>query len=461
MKIHEIAALSLSIGCAACTTVPQPKDISGKETVEIVQQIRCEVRDALIRHLIEALLSVKDDLSEPSDAHLEWKRQRTLIWAGLIKFMTDRNNEIKEGDPGGKLPFFNHTSGTVTYADFLAEFSERNLVYNEFARKEIKILNSNLGRNSLSKEDREFYKSEIKRFEKTIKTGNERIKNNLTKKTIITSDLFYWITYQELDNKAADRIKMYIESSIGYVFSFTNSELNNKNADFTFTLPFTTGGMFTLGLKAGTDLTRNNARTFTLRGRFVHYADVGCRSIRYPTKDVPLLRATQANILYPIAGKIGVAAVIDTFIALADNQHHEKLNPYKDTLTFTTKISASVTPTITLNAPSAERLKLTKGSFGSADSRTDIHQVAIILGLPSKAVKIRRIVLNPKSDIKLVMEVPRPVSRKRKLGPTPGGLFAERNFDETRLKAADAVVDSEIIETRKERSVDAIFRLND
>jgi hypothetical protein len=85
------------------------------------------------------------------------------------------------------------------------------------------------------------------------------------------------------------------------------------------------------------------------------------------------------NLLYPITGSIGLREVMKTFIAISEQGGGK--DSFVDTLTFTTTISGSVSPSLKLKSvPHSFRL-VSAGGTASAD-RTDLHKVTISLAFP-------------------------------------------------------------------------------
>jgi hypothetical protein len=177
--------------------------------------------------------------------------------------------------------------------------------------------------------------------------------------------------------------------SIGIVYSFSleGQEMNSLgSATATFQKP----GIFSANPSISDTLTRENVRTFTVVDNFTKL--LALRKYCAPAAPGP-------NYQYPIAGKIGVAEMIDTFVTMAvyadldaeqqglkDGSEAPLLGMNSaptmvDTLSFTTVLSAGVTPTWTLT-PVGKALQLTNASINLGATRMDIHQVIIGLALP-------------------------------------------------------------------------------
>lgn len=180
---------------------------------------------------------------------------------------------------------------------------------------------------------------------------------------------------------------------IGIIYSYELDiyETDSLTAMSTFTQPLTKGSR-TFNPSAGDSLKRENIRTFTITDNYQtlsRLTDKQCASA-----------ATGPNYQYPIVGTIGIDEMIRTFLTMA---LHEDLGENEtntknvqevdsstsagpptmvDSITFTTTISAGVTPAITLT-PVGALTQLTSASLGVSLTRQDLHEAIIALGLPA------------------------------------------------------------------------------
>jgi hypothetical protein len=182
--------------------------------------------------------------------------------------------------------------------------------------------------------------------------------------------------------------------TIGMALSYTldMTETDGLTASSSFE-QLVTRGTFSANPGAADALTRENKRTFTVADNY--------RTLTQMVDCDPA--PAGANYQYPIVGTIGIDETIRTFLTMA---LHENLNgPIEDqlgklpddptkytaaspsmveTLTFTTKISAGVTPQIMLTPVlSSSQLKLNSASLAFAWSRQDMHEVIVGLGMPT------------------------------------------------------------------------------
>jgi hypothetical protein len=162
----------------------------------------------------------------------------------------------------------------------------------------------------------------------------------------------------------------YTTASIAWDFTFDIMEDNNASADATWGLPYTLGGLFSVTAKGQFDRTRKTVRNFKIKDTFEELYNTNCDKVT-PQPE---------NLIYPISGEIGVYEVVKTFILLQqiDNYKAGEVFTFADTLTFTTALSAGVTPKVVIGAfPDRFRLASANGSFGA--DRTDVHKVMLTL----------------------------------------------------------------------------------
>jgi hypothetical protein len=162
----------------------------------------------------------------------------------------------------------------------------------------------------------------------------------------------------------------YTTASIAWDFTFDIHEDNNASADATWGLPYTLGGMFSVTAKGQFDRTRKTFQNFKLKDTFEELYNTNCDKVT-PQPE---------NLVYPISGEIGVYEVVKTFILLQqlDNYKAGEVFTFADTLTFTTTLSAGVTPKLVIGAfPDRFRLASANGSFGAG--RVDLHKVMLTL----------------------------------------------------------------------------------
>lgn len=155
--------------------------------------------------------------------------------------------------------------------------------------------------------------------------------------------------------------------AIAYEFDFQITETNNLSAGATLLNPFKTGGLFSLTAAAGANRTRATSRNFRIADSFREAQSVQCAQ-----------EALEKNWVYPIAGDIGMYEVVSTFLRLRQQEdpRGDSVFTFGDTLTFTTVLSAGLSPKLTLS-PAARSFRLTEAAATLNAGRTDVHKVTI------------------------------------------------------------------------------------
>jgi hypothetical protein len=194
------------------------------------------------------------------------------------------------------------------------------------------------------------------------------------------------------NNKRDARLAL---QKIGIALSYTldMTEMDSVSAMTNFE-ELVTKGMFSFNPAASNSLTRQNQRVFTVADNYQTLKQM---------RDCEL-QPIGPNYQYPIVGTIGIGETIQTFLTMA---LHEDLNgvlenPLKppndpseftaaspimvETLTFTTVVSASVEPQITLMPVlKSSRASLNTASLDFMWQRNDKHTVIVGIGMPTVA----------------------------------------------------------------------------
>lgn len=170
----------------------------------------------------------------------------------------------------------------------------------------------------------------------------------------------------------------YKTASIAYEFQFDITEDNNASGEVASTIPFLNGGNFSLVANAGSNRSRQTKRNFKIADTFDELRQTRCE---------PIIAAT--DVIYPIAGDIGVYEVVGTFIRLqnVENAKSGEVFTFADTLMFTTSLNGGVQPKLVLS-PVTDRLRIVAANADFNARRNDIHTVTLTLaGSPPKATK--------------------------------------------------------------------------
>jgi hypothetical protein len=177
---------------------------------------------------------------------------------------------------------------------------------------------------------------------------------------------------KQLGDNLAERMLAYSLVAIAYEFDFSITEDNGLGASAGFSLPFS-NGLFGLAAKSDLVRRRDGKRVFKTAEQFKDLVKLNC------DRDGKAFEVRDKDLVYPITGSIGMTKAIHTFIELSEQGGAEKF--FTDTLTFTTSVSASITPKLTLSpVPNSFRLVSLDGNASAA--RTDVHKVTISLAFP-------------------------------------------------------------------------------
>lgn len=177
-----------------------------------------------------------------------------------------------------------------------------------------------------------------------------------------------------------DLFFLFWQTGIAFDYVLDMTEINNIGTEFNLLSVFT-GSTRTLGFKAGLDRQRESARTFTTTdnfGNLIHgVRDDFCEG-----------HIAKENMMYPIAGKIGIAGVIQDFMRLTlfgnlagEASNRSEPPTMAERLQFTTTITGTVSPKILFSGPGGPSWRLADASLSGVATRTDNHQVTIGLAL--------------------------------------------------------------------------------
>jgi hypothetical protein len=181
--------------------------------------------------------------------------------------------------------------------------------------------------------------------------------------------------------------KEYPRHFVGYDFTMDiteNNKLEGGVLEFTHLI---TGGNLKVALNGGLDKKRQNQRFFRLYESFDNLIQT--------THDKCDGQAT-ANLLYPIIGAVGLDEAAVTYGRLGRlskfRMKGDDSAVFSDTLTFTTRLTAGIKPTLTV-AAAGSAVKLTNATLNKVDERVDQHKVAIAMAPAATAGFGREMVL--------------------------------------------------------------------
>jgi hypothetical protein len=167
----------------------------------------------------------------------------------------------------------------------------------------------------------------------------------------------------------------YIDTGLALEFTFDNTEANGLSAQVD-PIALISKGTVTFSPAASSSFTRESNRKFIVSDTFSSlFRKTSCAETDLPP-----------NYVYPISGSVGLKEVIDTFIELnekellipdtADTVGKTFIPAFADTLTYTTLVSGSVNPKVTL-MPAGHGLHLMDASLMGSASRTNKHTLVV------------------------------------------------------------------------------------
>lgn len=167
----------------------------------------------------------------------------------------------------------------------------------------------------------------------------------------------------------AKKFVNYQKSAIAYDFEFSIEEANDKSANASFVMPFTSGGKWSLDAGASVAKRRSGNRRFKMVETFGELDRLDCRTYLKPA----------GNLLHPMTGSIGMERIMRTFIDLTElGGGREK---FTDTITFKTTVKGSVGGKLELS-PLNDKFRIVGADAGAAGQRTDVHKLIVSLTFP-------------------------------------------------------------------------------
>ncbi len=177
-------------------------------------------------------------------------------------------------------------------------------------------------------------------------------------------------------------------TGIAYNFDLTMKEVNNIDPEVNLIRALPKSSEL-LGLKGNFDRSRQNIRSFTVTDNFGGL-------IKNVRSDYCTGKLVEANIVYPIAGKVGMERLVQDFLLMTlfgnlsaaskDVTSNKGPPTMVDQLEFQTIIGGSATPKVTFVAVNTG-FHVADATLGLAASRTDNHKLTVGLYLTAPGVR--------------------------------------------------------------------------
>ena len=187
----------------------------------------------------------------------------------------------------------------------------------------------------------------------------------------------------ELRSDIAERLRKYEPVGIAYEFELNILENNNHGVTAGF-FDTVRGGSNALGLSAGLDRQRQNTRNFIVTDTFKDLI------VTVDEKYCPLVpidkRRDDKNYFYPLFGDVGMLEFVHTYIKMNEDvtlkaKDKDGVPTFSDQLDFQTKLTGSVSPTLTFG-PTPRDFALINAGMTNVATRTDNHRVRVAVSMP-------------------------------------------------------------------------------
>jgi hypothetical protein len=179
----------------------------------------------------------------------------------------------------------------------------------------------------------------------------------------------------------------YINTAVAYEFSFDIAE-TNRAALLADPVRLITNGTAGVVVGASSDFNRSNIRRFALVDTF--------KELLQDPKLECEIGYKPENFVYPIAGTVGMAGLISTFIDVNEHKFLAKASDkdpsvFGDTMKFTTTLIGAATPHVALSPIGNNWGLAPPTNIGLSASRTDVHQltVGLSMGAPERIAAAR------------------------------------------------------------------------
>ena len=358
-----VVAFAGLTGLAACSTMPLPEDQTKLDTVGIVQKVRCEAREPLKAKFATQFNRIKAQLDQRA---MQLPKKQDEALKALNAVLNNPNSSAKEKREARQA--YNAKKKDL----------DRRVVRNN---NRLNFINGvNIGGLDYAK----FFADSFVVWENEVITDT-------------VNDAVSGGKPPNPKAKYESPFRKLALTNIIYEYEFFITEGNkleaNANTELGLTSTRDAAGVITgkdhsltTNLNASANQDRSNKRTFVINdnARKLLSADLGkqCTDL---TKGGDLPDGVELS--YPIEGEVGLANTVDTFFKLRDmgilaaGANQAGRPTLTDEVTFTTTISAGVTPKVTISVGPIS-FGLTDATFGVAASRKDIHKLRVVMNEP-------------------------------------------------------------------------------
>jgi len=413
IRLSAIAILALLCGCS---NHPLQDDVTGYTTHDIVQKLRCEAQAAVLKRLRDKKVFPKDyhnvvlrryrDIKEDA----EWRAANKTALSQIDKEVEQYNTTAKANKDK-----FESTKSAVAgisreIAGVNAVLKDPDQKHSEATREKLNariemlfqraaVLTSKLralvGEREKIKKD-----GMVLDYKHDIRLGNLQIlPPRLKKEGKLTSEIY--AEYREYtdkldkglkspepelkllgdrpsefndhnDSKSIQSLFSIYRPTLAMKLDFKITESNNAIVDGSLTWPIQLGSV-SLAYKAGKERERVAQRVVNITSLFQELADEKLLKCPDDGRDPEDKWART----YPIVGNVGVGELIEQYFRILESTTIPTgEDKFTDTLTFTTKLTGKLNPTIEIKPVHPS---LVKGGLDLNAGRHDVHAVTMQL----------------------------------------------------------------------------------
>ncbi len=354
MRMRNIVGgpiIVIAVALGGCTLHPLQNEVTDLPLYDVVHKIRCEAKESVLG-LLEAkdLTPLKLGLDD-ANKHLDGTKKT------ILKPLQDE----KKGFDSDKLTLQREAAGVSAQLDLALAVGDEAL-----------------NRGVETPEIKAAITAAITKYKKFV------VKKQAYRVKIADYDqrLFEVNRIVDAESKSIDtkfkRVQTFFGHQMAYSFRFNIKETDVATPTGSYKFPIHLGSM-TVSLTGGDTKDRESERNVKLVASFGELNDLDCQNAAPDTRDLRTFH-------YPIKGSIGVDEVIAQYLQLYDSPKgkfaKDPAAAYTDSITFTTTLTGSVNPQITITPTPLTQVTL--GVTGGP-TRKDTHYVIISLSPPVTA----------------------------------------------------------------------------
>ena len=347
-SLISLPIIGIAGALGGCTLHPLQNEVTDLPLYEVVHKIRCEAKESVVG-LLEAkdLSALKLGLDD-ANKHLDATKKR------ILKPLQDE----KKGLDSDKLTLQREAAGVSAQLDLALAVGDEALnrgIETPQIKSAITVAITKYKKFLVKKQA---YRVKIADYDQRYFDVNR----------IVEAEI------KSIDTKFA-RVQTFFGHQMAYSFKFNIKETDVATPTGSYKFPIHLGSM-TVSLSGGDTKDRESERNVKLVASFGDLNDLDCLNAAPDTRGLRTFH-------FPIKGSIGVEEVITQYLRLYDSPKgkfaKDAAAAYTDSITFTTTLTGSVNPQITITPTPLTQVVL--GVTGGP-TRKDLHNVIISLSPP-------------------------------------------------------------------------------